>query len=137
MNDKYSDANAMLTLAPSRRLAAFIVAAAGASLALLAFMPGPVAARLLAGAWCVAIAIHAVRRAVATRRIRIAGTAVSVEERGSVREGRIVGGSFVAPWLTIVHWRPESARLTRTIVIVPDMAEAESFRALRVVLRWG
>jgi hypothetical protein len=138
MEDKYSDANVVLTLGRSRSLQGLVGLAAGATLALLAFMPGPGAARLLAGIWCVVVAIHTIRRALAARRICITGgVAIKVEERGTVREGRIVGGSFVAPWLTIIHWRPERARFTRTIVIVPGMADAARFRALRVVLRWG
>ncbi len=72
------------------------------------------------------------------RRIRITGgSALSLEEHGTVTEGRIVGGSFVAPWLTIVNWRPERSRFTRRIVIVPGMADGARLRVLRVVLRWG
>ena len=138
MDIKYSDANVQLALAPSRRLAAFIVAGAGATLALIAFAPGPGIARLAAAGWCIAAAVHAFRRAAVPRHLRIAeGVAVSVEEQGRVREGRIVAGSFVAPWLTIVHWRPDGSRFTRTIVVTPDMVDAGRFRALRVVLRWA
>ena len=51
--------------------------------------------------------------------------------------GEIVAGSFVAPWLTIVHWRAASSRLVRTVVVLPDMLDAATFRALRVILRWA
>jgi hypothetical protein len=138
MDSKYSDANVVLTLGSSRCLSTLIALAGCASLALLAFTPGAVLARLLASGWCIAIAVHAIRRVAASRRIRIdGGISIRVEERGVVREGRIVAGSFVAPWLTIVHWRPEGSRFTRTISIVPDMVHPARFRALRVVLRWG
>ena len=46
-------------------------------------------------------------------------------------------GSFVAPWLTIVRWRPEGARFDRTFLVVPGMLEREDFRRLRVLLRWA
>ena len=115
-----------------------VAVAAGATLALLALTPGPGAARSLAAAWCVGVALHAFRRAGVARTVRIQGGAdIRVEEEGRAREGRVVAGSFVAPWLTIVHWRPRGSRFTRTIVVVPDMVDAAPFRALRVILRWA
>ena len=48
----------------------------------------------------------------------------------------IVDGSFVAPWLTIIRWRPAGAWLDRTVVVLPDMLPADTFRALRLRLRW-
>ncbi|HUQ29043.1 MAG TPA: protein YgfX [Usitatibacter sp.] len=138
MEVKYSDANVTLTVAPSRRLAACIGLAAAVTVLLLATTPGPVIARALAAGWCIAMAIHAARRVAVTRRVRITGgVSVMVEEGGRAREGRIVAGSFVAPWLTIIHWRPEGAWFTRTVLIVPGMVEPGRFRALRVVLRWA
>ena len=55
---------------------------------------------------------------------------------GREREGRVQDGSFVAPWLTIVRWRPEGARFDRTFLLVPGMLDPEAFRRLRVLLRW-
>jgi toxin CptA len=90
-----------------------------------------------------------------------AGEIVVWTAQGERREGRLRDGSFVAPWLTIVCWRacaqrPERAqrfdpmdrldraqrfnpieRLDRTVLILPDMLDRESFRRLRVRLRWG
>jgi hypothetical protein len=43
----------------------------------------------------------------------------------------------VAPWLTIVRWRPDGARRDGTVLLLPDMAEAEALRRLRVLLRWA
>jgi hypothetical protein len=138
MEGKYSDANVTLAVAPSRRLAAYIALAAGATVALLLFTPGPLVARLLGAGWCVAVGIHAIRRAATPRRIRITGgVRVEITEGGRIREGRIVAGSFVAPWLTIVHWQPDGAWFTRTVLILPGMVDRRLFRALRVVLRWA
>ena len=50
--------------------------------------------------------------------------------------GELRDGSFVAPFLTVIRWRPAGARFDRTIVLLPDMVEPESFRRLRVQLRW-
>jgi hypothetical protein len=134
MDTKYNEAQVALALAPSRRLAAFVVLAGAATLALLGFMPGEGWARAAAGAWCIAIAGYALKQAGRSHSLRIdAGTAIRVDDV----EGRLARGSFVAPWLTVVHWVPSGARFPRTLVILPDMLGAGAFRALRVVLRWG
>ena len=52
-------------------------------------------------------------------------------------ELRVVPGSFVAPWLVVLYWKPDGARLTRAIVLLPDMAGEQDLRRLRVLLRWG
>ena len=48
----------------------------------------------------------------------------------------VVDGSFVAPWLTIVRSRPKGAWFDRTLVVLPDMLDADAFRELRLRLRW-
>ena len=45
--------------------------------------------------------------------------------------------SLVTPWLTILNVTPLGARTTRRILILPDSMDAESFRQLRVWLKWG
>ena len=56
---------------------------------------------------------------------------------GERRSGMLRAGSFVAPWLTIVRWRPDGARFDATVLLLPDMAEADGLRRLRVLLRWA
>jgi hypothetical protein len=56
---------------------------------------------------------------------------------GALRTGWLAAGSFVAPWLVIVRWRPEGARRDATVLVLPDMAPAEERRRLRVLLRWA
>ena len=107
----YSDADVAFTLEPSRRLAAFVVLAAAGTAALVAAMPLPGWAGAMAAAWCVVAFIHALARHTVRRVVHIlAGRSIVVDGLG----GEIVAGSFVAPWLTIVHWRPVSSRLPRT-----------------------
>jgi len=55
---------------------------------------------------------------------------------GCRRAGQLQDGSFVAPWLTLVRWRPEGARLSRTVLVMPDAVDAAAFRRLRILLRW-
>ena len=82
--------------------------------------------------WCMGAALPAFKRHRASHSVRVEGASIIVDGV----EGRIVDGSFVAPWLTIIHWRANGARFTRTLVVMPDAVDPEPFRALRVLLRW-
>jgi hypothetical protein len=142
---KYSEEAVRADLAPSRAAAVALAAMAAATLALIAAMPGMLRLRILVATAvaCMALeAIHAVAmrrgargvRSVLVRRSREieVGLANGVLKRGLTRDG-----SFVAPWLTLVRWRPEGARFDRSVVILPGMLPEETFRRLRVMLRWG
>ncbi len=48
----------------------------------------------------------------------------------------IQGNTFVAPYLTVLNLKPEKQLFTRSVVIFPDAIDAETFRKLRVLLRW-
>jgi len=45
--------------------------------------------------------------------------------------------SLVTPFITVLNVLPQGARLARSVVILPDSLDAESFRQLRVWLKWG
>ncbi|MDO9282703.1 MAG: hypothetical protein Q7T88_10020 [Methylotenera sp.] len=54
----------------------------------------------------------------------------------------VYADSVVTPYLTIVHFQTQQLDLIRRllfshVVILPDMVDAESYRQLRVWLRWG
>ena len=111
---------------------------------LVALTPGDITARILMATWVACAAMESIHsRALlrgprAVRRLRIEADAVEiVDGDGRMRVGALRPGSFVAPWLTIVRWRPEGARFDRAIPLVPGMADRASLRRLRVVLRWG
>ena len=133
-----------ITTGRSRIASVSIAVAATASLALLVAIPLPWLARIFALLWIGACALDALlgvalrlgRRGVRAMCLRSPDVEVATGD-GRVHEGELRSGSFVSPWLTIVRWRPRGAFLDRTIVVLPDMLEAESFRALRVVLRMG
>jgi hypothetical protein len=112
--------NYKVALAPSRFLAAFVLAGAGATIALLMVLPLEPLPRALVVVWVGLAAPRAMRENVA-RVVDLAS---------------VVDGSFVAPWLTIIRWRPEGAWFDRTIVVLPDMLPADAFRELRLRLRW-
>lgn len=141
---KYSEGPVEVRLAPTALGAFLVFAAALATLAVIAATPGPDGARILAATWVACGALEAVhsrallrgRRGV--RALCVRGNAIETEDGlGRWHKGTIRAGSFVAPWLTIVRWRPDGARFDRSIPILPGMARAEDFRRLRVALKWS
>jgi hypothetical protein len=131
-SDKYSE-RVEAILGRSRLAEGFVAVAAAATLALVWATPLDAGLQVGAVAWIGASAHAALRRLRAVRHLALARSGeVSVDGAG----GRLRDGSFVAPWLTIVRWRPTGARLDRAVLLVPDMLGAEEFRRLRVLLRW-
>lgn len=55
---------------------------------------------------------------------------------GSRFEAKLLGSSLVTPWLTVLNLKPETSPIARHAVILPDSADDETFRRLRVLLRW-
>jgi toxin CptA len=131
-----------IALGSSRVGAAFAVVAGAATLVLLAALP---VAALTKGFGILWIALSTVdafgalvrcRGSHGVRGLQLCDRAITVEgASGALREGEVRDGSFVSPWLTILRWRPHGARRDRTIVILPDMLDPDTFRALRVYLR--
>lgn len=143
-NRKYSDASVAFPIHASHAAGAWIACAALCTLILIALTPAPAAARILAATWIACAALEAINsRALlrgrrGARSLRIAAGTVEIEDgTGQSRSGTLRPGSFVAPWLTIVRWRPDGARFDRALPLVPGMAGAAELRRLRVVLRWG
>lgn len=50
---------------------------------------------------------------------------------------KILGNSFVSPWLTVLNLKLPSRRLTTHVVLLPDMLGPDEFRRLRTWLKWG
>jgi len=142
---KYSEAALAVALLPSRVASWFLGAMAVATLVLIAATPGMMSVRILAVTWVSCSALEAIHRVALRRggrgvraiRLRQSGEIAVCMASGAWRRGVVRNGSFVAPWLTIVRWRPEGARWDRTILVLPDMLGEDAFRALRVLLRWS
>ena len=49
----------------------------------------------------------------------------------------MLSSSFVSPSLTVLNLRVAGAARPRHLVILPDNVEKETFRRLRVLLRWS
>lgn len=128
-------------LSPSSALAAAIIGAhalAGACVAMA--LPGP-------GALAVGLLLPALGLAVAWDRALLRGrksvTGLMIESRavlrlrtrdGSELEVRVVGRRHVSRIAVIV---PVSGSMRRTIVVVRNMLDGESFRKLRLWALWG
>lgn len=123
----------------SRLAAGSIVAAALASAAVVAAWPVAACWRLAALAVIAVAAWRAWRasRSVLALALGIDGAIEVASRAGAVERGAVRPGSFVAPWLVIVRWRRAGARGDRFILVLPDMADRERLRILRVILRWG
>lgn len=117
----------------------FPIVAAFASLALLALTPIEPLLRAAAALAVIGLGFRAWRTAHAVRALRLDGAgAIEVSfADGSSRQGVVPDGSFVAPWLTLIRWRPEGALWDRTILMLPGMTATEDYRRIRVILRWG
>lgn len=82
-------------------------------------------------------ALHRGRSAVLE--IRLAPDLILVACLG---DGRLVAGhvrasTYVGSWITCIVWRPDGARWSRTILLLPDMLPPDDFRRLRVMLRYA
>ena len=130
-DDKYSGA-LQVDLGRSLIVPAFVGGTGAASLAVLAFTPLAPAPAILLATWVCCAGLDALRRALAVHRLAISrGGEISLDGRA----GTLRPGSFVAPWLTVVRWRPAGTRFDRALLLVPDMLHADAFRELRVILR--
>jgi toxin CptA len=57
-------------------------------------------------------------------------------QAGFREERRVAGSSFVSPWLAVLNLSSEDGLRARSLLITADSLDAESFRRLRVWLRW-
>jgi len=130
---------------PSRIGCTFVAATCAMTVALIGFLPLPVAAAvpaaamvlgvLLCGLWrCTGRGVPALLHVGIDRRITVTGC------DGRSRAGVILDDSYVGAWLTTIVWRADGTpwwRPARAIVVLPDTLPEDEFRQLRVVLRYG
>jgi len=134
-----------VTLRASRIATCALAALAAVSVLLLIVMPMPawsdVLGALVLVGWAVQrIRLHGLRRAPSSivEVMLSADRTIVVRQRdGAVRAGVVLEGSHVHPAFPSIVWRPAGGRLARSVPIVPDMLDADDFRRLRVLLRYG
>ncbi len=134
-----------VALGPSRQARAFIAAVACSSAVVLALLPLP--------PWGIApleaaIAVWASWRwrAFGTRpwpgrpaELALTADRVMVVRNvaGALRAGIVRDATYVSPSLTSIVWKPDGARRSEVVLVLPDMLPADDFRRLRVLLRYG
>ena len=118
---------------------AFLLAAAGGTLAIVLVLPLGPAIRAAVLLYLFAQSARACRALVTPRALRLFRSREMhvLEADGTWREGVVRDGSFVLPWLTVVRWRPRGARFDRGLVLLRGMALEEELRKIRVILRFG
>ncbi len=119
--------------------------AALATLVLMLALPAPPALHALGGAGVLAWAWESFR----TIAMRTGSRSVAALHLGGdrllavrYRDGRLVAGhvrsaSYVSSALTAIVWRPDGARFSRAVLVLPDMLPPDHFRRLRILLRYA
>ena len=134
-----------ISIKPSRRLALVLCAAHAAAAGAVLIVEFPIWLKIVlvpiigasCGVYLYGSALLRSSRAVVGLEISDDGALSFQTRRGEWREGRLLGSSFVSPYLTILNIGTEGKFFARHVVIMPDCVDAEDFRRLRVRLRWG
>lgn len=130
-----------VTVGPSAVARAWAYAVTLVGVGVVLWLPLPIIVRAaLAGSLIAAALRTACRegcRAGGPVRVSLSlGGEVTVERPGRPPEsGPLHPGSIVFTRLIIVRYRPSGSWLTRAVLVLPDAADAEPFRRLRVLLR--
>jgi len=131
-------------LQPSRYLAAALIAAHGAAYTALLPLTLPLWAKAaLAPIFLFSLIYHLRRDAwlsatSASAGMLLQGDQIVLSTRaGGEVAGTVSRNSLVTPWVTVLNVLPQGARFSRSVIILPDSLDAEAFRQLRVILKWG
>ncbi|MBI5436855.1 MAG: hypothetical protein HY937_07100 [Nitrosomonadales bacterium] len=131
-------------LQPSRYLAAMLITAHGTTFAALFPLALPGWTKAALASLTLLSLMHHLRHD-AWLSAPSAGVALTLEgDRvvlttcgGEQLTGQMLRDSLVTPFITVLNVLPQGAHLARSVVILPDSLDAESFRQLRVWLKWG
>jgi len=128
----------------SRYLATMLISAHGATLAALFPLALPGWAKMALASLILFSLVYHLRRDAwlsapsASVALILEGDRVVLTTRGGEQlAGQILRDSLVTPFLAVLNVLPQGARLARSVIILPDSLDTESFRQLRVWLKWG
>ena len=132
-------------LKPSAILATVFTAAHLAAVVCLVPLDLPLWSKLLITLPIAASLVHALCHTALLRsrtspialELRGADTAAVQIRDGQWHQARVLGTSYVSPRLSVINLRLDGRMFARHMLIVSDNADAECFRRLRVLLRWG
>lgn len=141
----YSAKPIHLNLQPSILLASIIGFVVLMMSLVLIFLPLSAAFQWPLLVLIVIASIHSIRRyalltsATAVTHLSLAQTSKLqlTYKDGTQAEVRVLESSFVSPYLTALNLREVETGRRLSILLLPDSAESNGFRQLRVWLRWG
>ena len=131
-------------LQPSRSFAFALLVAHGAAFAALLPLALPVWAKAaLAPILLYSLIFHLRRYAWLSApdsciALKLEGEQAILTPRvGAEWAGTVSSNTLVTPFLTVLNVLPQGARFSRSVIIMQDSLDRESFRQLRVNLKWG
>lgn len=127
-----------IELKPSRLLGLLLLGMTALALVAVWLAAVPPAARLALGAGVIALAAWGWRRARLSGVLRVAGDGrlQCPDAEGEWADVEVLGDSLVTPALVVLRYRMPVHRAVRSLVLLPDSADADALRRLRVSLRW-
>ena len=127
-----------IELKPSRRLGLLLLAMTALALLAIGQAALPAIARLALGAIVIGLGLRGWQRAAPTMSLRIAadGRLQYLDDTAEWRDAEVLDNSFVSTALIVVRYRTADRQL-RTLTLLPDSADADALRRLRVSLRWA
>jgi len=141
----YSAKPMFVGLQPSYWLALVIALAVSASVLIMLFMPATLWLRLTVSTLLIVVAIFHIWQDALLRfswswasvEVNSAGALILNRRDGIACEATIQISSFVASYLTVLNVGIGNSRWQRHLILLPDSADADSLRRLRVWLLWG
>lgn len=141
----YSAKPIHLDLRPSASLAWTIGLACALCCIVLLLLPIHAGLKVLLMAVIVASSVYFIRRHARLSLMKsIVGLNFNAEtglqldfNDGTRQEAKVLEHSFVAPYLTVLNMQTLEDGKCISLILVPDNVEPDSFRQLRVWLRWG
>jgi toxin CptA len=126
-----------IELKPSRRLGLLLAGMLLLALAAVTRAALPGSLQLALGMAVLGLSGWGWRRAAPLARLRMAadGRLQYPDDRAGWCDAAIEGDSFVSTALIVLRYRMADGHL-RTLTLLPDSADADDLRRLRVLLRW-
>ena len=127
-----------IELKPSRSLGLLLLGGAALALVAIHLADVAVAVSLVLAVAVTGLAAWGWRRACPVARLRIAadGRLQCLDDTAEWCDAEVLGDGFVSTVLIVLRYRTPGGR-ARTLTLLPDSADADDLRRLRVLLRWA
>ena len=76
------------------------------------------------------------RRGTTVMRLEPDGSLLVRSDRDEWQAAIVLPQTSVSPWLSVLRYRLEGERWSRSLALLPDSLQTDDFRRLRVWLRW-